>query len=177
MTSPQLLHAAIRSDGEVRQAPYTLLCMVAAVKKVSALIEGDVMELYLNEMDVSPLERVLHSADEFSLQKNATRDKYKLKRKLKAQEDEAPPQASSVHLQTDLERLLRSTSRVETRKRLEEQLESLRYEQIRKFTGVSLPKHLQITKLVEDPLEFRRDIRGIAQVWGTLVLLSNLTDR
>ncbi|OWZ03204.1 hypothetical protein PHMEG_00025104, partial [Phytophthora megakarya] len=95
MTSPQLLHAAIRSDGEVREAPYTLLCMVAAVEKVSALIEGDVMELYLNEMDVSPLERVLHSADEFSLQKNATRDKYKLKRKLKAQED-APPQASSI---------------------------------------------------------------------------------
>ncbi|POM80818.1 Hypothetical protein PHPALM_1295 [Phytophthora palmivora] len=173
MASPHLLNAAIRSDG-VQEAPYTLLCMVVALEKASLIDnECDILKCYTNERDVSPVERVLQAADEFSLQKNVMRDKYKLKRKQKAQEDEdeqTPPQTSSVHIQTDLERLLCSTSRVETRKRLEEQLKSLRYEQIRELTGVSLPKHLQITMLEEDPLEFRRDTHGVVQVCGRNIL-------
>ncbi|KAL4114984.1 hypothetical protein PRIC2_013880 [Phytophthora ramorum] len=177
MATPQLLDAAIRSDGAVREAPYTLLCMVVAVERASAITwpprsDGtDVMAIYSAERDVDPFERVLQAADECSLQRN----KFKLKkRELKVQQEDEEgnlvPRMSSVHVQYDLERLLHSTSRLETRRRLEEQLEDLRLAQIRELTGVLLPKHLQITAVEEDPLEFRRDTRGIAQVWGRNVL-------
>ncbi|GMF17039.1 unnamed protein product [Phytophthora lilii] len=179
MASPQLLDAAIQSDGSVREVPYTLLCMVVAVEKANEVAPTedtvDIMKIYMLERDVQPFERVLQAADDFSLQKNVMRDKYKTKRKQKANDEEdedAIPQASSTHVQMDLERLLRSTSRVETRRKLEDDLRSLRLEQIHELTGVSLPKHLQISPLEEDPLEFRRNTQGVAQVWGTPSRLS-----
>ncbi|KAG7389237.1 hypothetical protein PHYPSEUDO_010795 [Phytophthora pseudosyringae] len=178
MASPQLLDAAIRSDGVGREAPYAVLCMVVAVEKANTAAAGGVWEIYLRERDVSPFERVLQAADEFSLHKDAaTRGKDKLKREQKAQEEaqegdeeDSTPPASSAHVQADLERLLRSTSRVGTRRRLEEQLENLGLAQICELTGVSAPKHLQIATLEEDPLELRRDTNGVAQVWGRNVL-------
>ncbi|KAG2786066.1 hypothetical protein JG687_00007018 [Phytophthora cactorum] len=177
MASPQLLDATIRSDGVVREAPYSLLCMVVAVEKahsVTTEATSDLFDIYLNERDVTPFERVLQAADEFSFQKNAMKAKITLKRERKAHEDDeeeaSAPQAGSVHAQTEFKRLVHSTSRIEVQKRLEEQLENLKLEQIREVTGVSLPKHLQITTLEEDPLEFRRDMRGVAQIWGRNVL-------
>jgi hypothetical protein len=174
MASPQLLDAAIRRDGEVQEAPYTLLCMVAAVEKAHAVAApraGDVLSIYLRERDVSPFERVLQAADDFSLQKKLDKNSNTRKHEQKLHDDEegeTTPRTSSVRVQADLERLLRSTSRVETRSRLERQLESVRLAQIRELTGVALPEHLQTTTLEEDPLEFRRDTRGVAQVWGAL---------
>lgn len=173
MASPQLLDAAIRSDGVVREAPYTLLCMVLAVERASVVTTEDVVKLYLSEREVTPFERVLQAADEFSLLKSTMNGKEKLKGGQKMQEEEeedeeSTTRASSGHVQADLERLLRSTSRVETRSRLGEQLETLILVQIRELTGVSPPKHLEITTLEEDPLEFRRDTHGVAQVCGAL---------
>ncbi|ETI39434.1 hypothetical protein L914_14377 [Phytophthora nicotianae] len=175
MASPQLLHAAIAND-VVREAPYTLLCMVVAVEKANSSAAetiGDLLEIYLSESNVTPLERVMQAADEYSLQKNATRGRIKLKRERKAQDDEKEvsiSRASFVQVQADLKRLLYSTSQIETQKRLEEQLEKLKLAQIREFTGVLLSKHLQITPIEEDPLEFRRDIHGVAQMRGRNVL-------
>ncbi|KAL3663811.1 hypothetical protein V7S43_011224 [Phytophthora oleae] len=169
MASPQLLDAAIRNDGGVCEAPYTLLCMVAAVEKADEA--SDVWGIYLHERDVRPFERVLQTANDFSLHRNYTRKKLKLKRRQKAHEDgELESPTSPVRVQTDLRRLLSPISSVATRRRLEEQLESLRLEQIREHTGVLLPQHLQITTLEEDPLEFRRDTHGVAQIWRRNVL-------
>ncbi|KAF4029569.1 hypothetical protein GN244_ATG02650 [Phytophthora infestans] len=177
MASPQLLDAAIRSDGVVRETPYTLLCMVVAVERASSLTaetSGDLFDIYLNESEVTPFERVLRAADEVSLQKNATRGRIKLKRERKAQDDDeeevSATQASSVHVQEDLKRLVHSTSHVEIQTKLREQIENLRLAEIREFTGVFIPKHLQLTTLEEDPLEFRRDIHGVAQISGRNVL-------
>ncbi|GMF40207.1 unnamed protein product [Phytophthora fragariaefolia] len=152
--------------------------MVAAVEASAVTAEGvgDVWTIYQIERGVSPYERVLHAADAFSLQKSATRRK--LKREQQTHEDEEEeegvltvPQASSLHIQTDLERLLRSTTKLETQGRLKRQLKSLKLAQVRELTGVSLPRHLRITPLEEDPLEFRRDTKGVAQVWGAYLLL------
>ncbi|EGZ14954.1 hypothetical protein PHYSODRAFT_506275 [Phytophthora sojae] len=173
MASPLLLDAAIRSDGDVREAPYTLLCMVAAVEKAAEDVDS-VWTIYQVERDVHPYERVLQAADEFSLHRAASKHKSQQKAKHEGNEEEeetlVAPQRSPLRVQADLKRLLRSTSRVETQERLERQLETLRLSQVRELTGVSLPKHLQITALEEDPLEFRRDIHGVAQVLGRNVL-------
>ncbi|KAE9041157.1 hypothetical protein PR003_g6771 [Phytophthora rubi] len=176
MASPQLLDAAIPRDGVVREAPYTLLCMVVAVEKAAADVNSDVWSIYQVERDVEPFERVLEAADDFSLQRAATTLKHKRDQKAKQQKEEEEeeasvvPQPSSLYVQNDLTRLLRSSSRADTRKLLERQLERLRLSQVRELTGVSLPTHLQITPLEEDPLEFRRDTHGVAQVWGRNVL-------
>ncbi|KAE8891562.1 hypothetical protein PF005_g11832 [Phytophthora fragariae] len=175
MASPQLLDAAIPRDGVVREAPYTLLCMVVAVEKAAADVNSDVWSIYQVERGVEPFERVLEAAGDFSLQRAATTLKHKRDQKAKQQEEEEEeasvvPQASSLYVQADLTRLLSSSSRAETRKILERQLERLRLSRIRELTGVSLPTHLQITPLEEDPLEFRRDTQGVAQVWGRNVL-------
>ncbi|KAG6616226.1 uncharacterized protein IUM83_03521 [Phytophthora cinnamomi] len=176
MATPQLLDAAIGSDGVLREAPYALLCMVVAVEK-SAEGDGILWMIYQAERDVDPYERVLQAADDCSLQRIAT--KHRLKREQQPQTEEnneeedtvvAPPARSLHDVLADLTRLLRSTSKPEIRQRLEQQLEDLRLSRVRELTGVSLPRHLRITSLEEDPLEFRRDTHGVAQVWGRNVL-------
>ncbi|KAK1941049.1 hypothetical protein P3T76_007755 [Phytophthora citrophthora] len=170
MATPQLLDAAIPSDGGVREAPYTLLCMVVAVEKADEVSE-DVWEIYQYERDVSPFEHLLQASDDFSMHMNSTRKKLTLKHRQKVHgEGELKPQTSSVRVQADLQRLLSSTSSDDTQRRLEDQLESLRVQQILETTGILLPRHLQITTLEEDPLEFRRDTHGIAQLWGRNIL-------
>ncbi|KAG1694208.1 hypothetical protein DVH05_021864 [Phytophthora capsici] len=121
MATPQLLDAAVLSDGGVREAPYTLLCMVVAVEKAGEVSE-DVWGIYLYERDVSPFERLLQAVDDFTMHKKSTRRKLKLNRRQKTQHGEFKPQTSSV------------------------------------------------TTLEEDPLEFRRDTHGVAQLWGRNVL-------
>ncbi|RLN47283.1 hypothetical protein BBJ28_00014729 [Nothophytophthora sp. Chile5] len=115
---------------------------------------------YMAERDVDPMDRVMQAASTHSLHRTGAQ--YTC---IRESEKLLPARLSQV--EADLGRLVRSTTREETRQRLEGQLESLRQTR-EQGEGWDL-KHLQIAQIEENPLEFRRDCHGVAVVQGTFV--------